>query len=580
MKLAIFLISSSLFAQTKLSNPAIILPPANRTTGSSLEMQDSTSKFFVGLLTPTTLPVTVISAATNANPMVLTTATAMTIQTGSVIVIEGATGTGCSIMNGPQTVSSVTGTSVTLGLNGTGCTYTASSASAATSYWAMPGADAAGCWQSNGASVLSIGSCGGITFVNTSPSGVCTNTPPMQYNYTNGSLWACEALTWTQINAGSSLPVSDATVITYNDADNTKKMRFDDSIITTGNTRVLQVQDANYQIAGTNITNTFTGNQIFNGSVLILEGGSGIAFDIPLPGSGSIALEIPSAGATTYAFTFPPNGGSSNYVLYTNGSGTTNWTSVTSLLPLPLSLSYGGGGATIFGEATTTTNGIGLEGDSTAPSGYGGFFTASGSGSSFGVYSTATAAGGQAGYFYNGSSTSGTVAALKAQSDVGGSGLGPALELDGTVIGSIFPTASNVYFIGNGANYYAEVFAASYSIIGSPLSSCFTCAWFIYTPTVTGLTGITSDSKYNCAGKLCYVHIEVTGTGGGGFPTFTLPAAAINNFTALAGGLMVSGSYQQSMCLTQASSTVLTAQFSSASGLTNTYFCEGVYEAS
>lgn len=74
----------------------------------------------------------VVTAATAANPMVLTLqyAPGPMVTVGSSIVIAGATGTGCSAMNGPQTVSAVAGTSVTISLNGTGCTYTGSSGSA------------------------------------------------------------------------------------------------------------------------------------------------------------------------------------------------------------------------------------------------------------------------------------------------------------------------------------------------------------------------------------------------------------------------------------------------------------------
>ena len=43
-----------------------------------------------------------------------------------------------------------------------------------------------------------------IRFVSSSPSGACANAPPLRYNYTNGSLWACQSGTWTQINIQGS----------------------------------------------------------------------------------------------------------------------------------------------------------------------------------------------------------------------------------------------------------------------------------------------------------------------------------------------------------------------------------------
>jgi hypothetical protein len=77
----------------------------------------------------------VITSATAANPMVLTLATTAPTywaDNGTIITIAGATGTGCSIMNGPQTVTNVSTNQVQLTLNGSGCTYTANSASADT----------------------------------------------------------------------------------------------------------------------------------------------------------------------------------------------------------------------------------------------------------------------------------------------------------------------------------------------------------------------------------------------------------------------------------------------------------------
>lgn len=43
-----------------------------------------------------------------------------------------------------------------------------------------------------------------VRFVSADPSGSCSNSPPLRYNYTNGKLWGCENGTWTQINGGGS----------------------------------------------------------------------------------------------------------------------------------------------------------------------------------------------------------------------------------------------------------------------------------------------------------------------------------------------------------------------------------------
>jgi hypothetical protein len=77
-----------------------------------------------------------ISAATGANPMVLTLASAppAEFKVGAPIVISGATSTAgvndhcASIMNGLQTISAIAGSVVTISLDATSCTYLANSA--------------------------------------------------------------------------------------------------------------------------------------------------------------------------------------------------------------------------------------------------------------------------------------------------------------------------------------------------------------------------------------------------------------------------------------------------------------------
>lgn len=88
--------------------------------------------------------------------------------------------------------------------------------------WKLPNADAVGCLQSDGSFQLSIVACSG----------------------------------------GSTLPVIDTTKIVKGSVDATKELRFEVDGFTSGTTNVLTPQDASYIIAGTNITNTFTAQQI------------------------------------------------------------------------------------------------------------------------------------------------------------------------------------------------------------------------------------------------------------------------------------------------------------------------------
>lgn len=72
---------------------------------------------------------------------------------------------------------------------------------------------------------------------------------------------------------GSSPPFIDTTNIVKGSADATKLLRFEVDGFTTGTTRTLTPQNANYTIAGTDITNLFTQNQQFNQYVQFTKAG-------------------------------------------------------------------------------------------------------------------------------------------------------------------------------------------------------------------------------------------------------------------------------------------------------------------
>jgi len=71
--------------------------------------------------------------------------------------------------------------------------------------------------------------------------------------------------------AASSLPVADTTNVVKGSADATKLLRFEVDGFTTGTTRTLTPQNASYTLAGTDIAQTFTQTQTFNGSALVLN---------------------------------------------------------------------------------------------------------------------------------------------------------------------------------------------------------------------------------------------------------------------------------------------------------------------
>src|SRR6185295_15638018 len=59
-------------------------------------------------------------------------------------------------------------------------------------------------------------------------------------------------------------PFFDNTALIKNFTDPTKRVIFDASLLTTGQTRTLKAQDANYTIAGREIDNLFSFTQTFN----------------------------------------------------------------------------------------------------------------------------------------------------------------------------------------------------------------------------------------------------------------------------------------------------------------------------
>lgn len=106
-----------------------------------------------------------------------------------------------------------------------------------------------------------------------------------------------------------SPPFSDSTNLMKGSTDPTKLLRFEVDGFTAATTRVLTPQNADYIIAGTNVSNTFSVNQSFSGQVLLAAGSAALPslgfsaspssgiFDA---GSGQPAMN--SAGSTAYYF--------------------------------------------------------------------------------------------------------------------------------------------------------------------------------------------------------------------------------------------------------------------------------------
>ncbi len=390
---------------------------------------------------------------------------------------------------------------------------------------------------------------------------------------------------------GAGLPVPDSTIITQNVTDATKQMRFDDSIITTGNTRVLQVQDANYTLAGTNITNTFSLNQYF-GADVILTGGGGSAgsidFDNVLPAIGAIKLSIPLTGASIYQFTLPPNGGTNHYVLYTDGAGTTNWASIPSLIAAPFIISTGAGSATAIEGLVTGSGSTAVYGSTSGGSGYGGYFVASGSGD-IGLFagvsgSATTAAEFSGNVLFNNGSTTGMeyVYTTKTLQFFDASGNGNVISYNtgsGTyaqLTGKGFATSGTLSLTAMSGTSCLEEVSGVVTATGIPCSAS-PGSWTSYTPSTTNLTGVTTDAAYYCYGKTCHVRIGVAGSAvSTGTIAVSLPTTPVDTNQAPSCYVITSGTYALQPCVISGST--LVNEGSWAPSVAHTWIFSMVYE--
>lgn len=156
--------AAGVHAQTAVSTPFQVLAPNDDSAPSSMQVQDQ-AQHFVGFIAPALVTQIVVSSATAANPMVLTLANPRptTILSGGTVTVSGAAGAGCSGMNATHAVSAVGASTITITFNGTGCTYTANSASIKTDiWWELPAADGVSgdCLAWSASYVLGFTSCG------------------------------------------------------------------------------------------------------------------------------------------------------------------------------------------------------------------------------------------------------------------------------------------------------------------------------------------------------------------------------------------------------------------------------------
>lgn len=139
----------------------------------------------------------------------------------------------------------------------------------------------------SGTSYLKIDSTGGATLSSLAGSGagpVCRD---------NAGL-----LKLTGCGAGSS-PFIDSTAILYNAADNTKLLKLALGGLTTGTTRTLTPQNADYILAGTNLVNKFTSTQQFDQYLQMTTGGT-VSYQIDGLTNNQLTFRDSSANTVMY----------------------------------------------------------------------------------------------------------------------------------------------------------------------------------------------------------------------------------------------------------------------------------------
>jgi hypothetical protein len=99
---------------------------------------------------------------------------------------------------------------------------------------------------------------------------------------------------------GGSPPFTDATPIQMNAADNTKQLRFSLTGETTGTISVLTPQPGSYTLAGTNISNTFTQNQVMQGQVQFYNGSSGPQWSMQSAGTNQLGFRDSSSSQRAF----------------------------------------------------------------------------------------------------------------------------------------------------------------------------------------------------------------------------------------------------------------------------------------
>lgn len=273
----------------------------------------------------------------------------------------------------------------------------------------------------------------------------------------NGYVWTSDASgvgSWQAVTAG--LPVIDSTSVVKGSLDPTKLLRFEVDGFSTASTRVLTPQNANYTIAGTDISQTFSSTNTFSANTTI-SNGSSLLMDRATRGTNQkIYFTVAGNPSTTGAWSTGtvPAGAASTFNLAHNGttymsvdeSGTLTWTGSGSFSSIMSAATvnatgnpaYRVGGTTIINSSREISNIAGVSTD----------FTPTFSG----VYSLGTT-----------SFRWGQVASTNMD-------VSNIFTISGTVTGNLNPTSSNTYAIGTSLSYWNMIRTESLRTHGGNVS--------------------------------------------------------------------------------------------------------------
>ena len=158
----------------------------------------------------------------------------------------------------------------------------------------------------------------------------------------------------TTLSNSFALPVADTTIIVKGSSDVSKLLRFEVDGFTSGTTRVLTPQDADYFIAGTNIAQTFTATQTFTGTDVVLGAGGGVALNLKFiePSGSNFTIFKSQAQTVDVTYTLPAADGSSGQFLKTSGAGVLSWDTPSSSPALTATfVGYGNGSNVLTGTS-------------------------------------------------------------------------------------------------------------------------------------------------------------------------------------------------------------------------------------